>query len=143
MAKNLLVGWSCFPIKNRARKIWKATPLCLFWAVWMERNRIVFDDVPFSLSRQKTSFVSLLVYRVGGVLYCKNSFVHSIDFLVDGRFFDLFCIGQVPPCVYPLYTMRFLGSLFLFVSIFLLSFPIKKKSLESSNILNLLKHCFQ
>ena len=33
------------------------------------------------------------------MLYCKNSFVHSIDFLVGGRFFALFCIGQVPPCI--------------------------------------------
>ena len=67
LAKDLLLGWSCFPIRKRAKKIWKAAPLCLFWAVWMERNRIVFDDVPFSLSRLKTSFVSMLVSWAGSI----------------------------------------------------------------------------
>ena len=43
LAKDLILGWSCLPIRKRARKLWKTTPLCLFWAIWMERNRIVFD----------------------------------------------------------------------------------------------------
>ena len=67
LAKDRLLGWSCFPIRKRARKIWKAAPLCLLWAVWMEMNYIVFDDVPFSLLRLKTSFVSMLVSWVRSI----------------------------------------------------------------------------
>ena len=33
----------------------------------MKMNRIVFDDVPFSLLRLKTSFVSMLVSWVGSI----------------------------------------------------------------------------
>ena len=38
-------------------KVWKAAPLCLFWAVWMERNKIAFDNEDFSVHRLKNSFV--------------------------------------------------------------------------------------
>ena len=77
LAKDLLLGWSCFPIRKRARRIWKATPLCLFWAVWLERNRIGFDDMPFSLSRLKTSFVSMLV-SWGGSIELEECFIVKI-----------------------------------------------------------------
>ena len=30
LAKDLLLGWSCFSIRKKARMIWKAAPLCLF-----------------------------------------------------------------------------------------------------------------
>ena len=33
------------------------------------------------------------------MLSCKNYFVYSLDFLLGGRFFALFCIDQVPPCI--------------------------------------------
>ena len=34
-----------------------ATPLCLFWSIWRERNKIAFDDERCSVHRLKTSFV--------------------------------------------------------------------------------------
>ena len=61
LLKDLFLGWTVFPIKKRARKLWRTAPLGLLWAIWKERNRIVFDDVPLSLSRLKSSFVSLLI----------------------------------------------------------------------------------
>ena len=42
---------------KKRRKVWKAASLCLFWAVWMERNRIAFDNEDFSVHRLKNSFV--------------------------------------------------------------------------------------
>ena len=65
LAKDLILGWSCFSIKKRARKLWRAIPFCLFWVIWKERNWIIFEDVPFSLSRLKTSFASMLVSWAG------------------------------------------------------------------------------
>ena len=55
-AKEFLKGWSYPTIRKMA------APLCLFWAIWRERNRIVFDNVDFSFSRLKTSFISRFVY---------------------------------------------------------------------------------
>ena len=26
------------------KKAWNATPLCLFWTLWKERNRRIFED---------------------------------------------------------------------------------------------------
>ena len=34
-----------------------AAPLCLFWSIWRERNRIAFDDERCSVHRLKASFV--------------------------------------------------------------------------------------
>ena len=45
---------------RKRRKVWKAAPLCLFWAVWKERNRIAFDNEEFSIHRLKNSFVCYL-----------------------------------------------------------------------------------
>lgn len=33
------------------------TQLYLFWAIWMERDRLVFDNGDFSFHRLKNSFV--------------------------------------------------------------------------------------
>ena len=55
--QDLFLGWSVFPIRKRARKLWRAAPLCLIWAIWKERNCVVFDNMYFSL---KSSFVSML-----------------------------------------------------------------------------------
>ena len=42
-------------------------PICLLWAIWKERNLIVFEDVFFSITRLKSSFVSMLLSWAGGM----------------------------------------------------------------------------
>ena len=42
---------------KKHRKVWWAIPLCLFWTVWKERNRIVFDNEVLSIQRLKNSFI--------------------------------------------------------------------------------------
>ena len=37
--------------------MWKVAPLCIFWVVWKERNRIAFDNEKISMNRLKNSFV--------------------------------------------------------------------------------------
>ena len=60
-AKDLLESWSCATIRKKAKKSWMAAPLFLFWAIWSERNRIVFDNERFSMTRLITSFISMFV----------------------------------------------------------------------------------
>ena len=57
LANDLLISWKVAPIKKPKRKIWFAAPLHLFWAIWKERNTIVFENADFSLPRLKNSFV--------------------------------------------------------------------------------------
>ena len=37
----------------------------LLWAIWKERNRGIFHDIPLSVDRLKLSFISSLYSRVG------------------------------------------------------------------------------
>ena len=42
---------------KKRRKAWLAAPLCLFWTIWKERNRIAFVNEDFSIQMMKNSFV--------------------------------------------------------------------------------------
>ena len=46
-----------FNTGKKRRKVWKVAPLCLFWQVWKERNKIAFDNEELSIHRLKNSFV--------------------------------------------------------------------------------------
>ena len=37
--------------------MWKSVPPCIFWTVWMERNRIAFRDGIVDVQKIKLSFV--------------------------------------------------------------------------------------
>ena len=50
--KDLLQSWLHFPVRKKAKSIWRAIPLILFWAIWEERNRVIFEDATFSTLRQ-------------------------------------------------------------------------------------------
>ena len=66
--KDLMLGWIHLPLRKKYSKLWKAAPLCLLWAIWKERNNVIFEDDCFFLSRLK-SFLSL---------YCKTSVLHYL-----------------------------------------------------------------
>ena len=55
--KEVLLGWHGLFIGKKRRKIRRTTPLCLFWAVWKERNKIAFENEEFSIQRLKYFFV--------------------------------------------------------------------------------------
>ena len=40
--KETLLGWNDSFVGKKCQKVWKAVPLCLFWMVWKERNKIAF-----------------------------------------------------------------------------------------------------
>ena len=57
IVRDTLLGWLA-PLKDKKRsKVWRAAPLCLFWTVWKERNRIVFENEVLSIQRLKNSFL--------------------------------------------------------------------------------------
>ena len=58
LVKDTLSGWCGFNLGKKRRKVWKAAPLCIFWAVWKERNMIAFDNKELSIHRLKNSFVT-------------------------------------------------------------------------------------
>ena len=55
-----------------------AAPLNLIWAIWKERNGVIFEEDVFSLSRLKTSFVSALISWVGLIANGEHFFVRIL-----------------------------------------------------------------
>ena len=53
--KDALAGWKGPPSRKSLKKVWMATPLCLFWTIWRERNGAVFEDRMPSTQRMKNS----------------------------------------------------------------------------------------
>ena len=45
-------------VGKKRKRVWRASPMCLFWMVWKERNKIAFESDKFSIQRLKFSFVS-------------------------------------------------------------------------------------
>ena len=104
LAKGPDFGMELFLYKKESKKDLEGCTSPFILGNWMRRNHIVFDDMPFSLSMLKTSFVSILVSWARSIELEECSiirflFMHYIGFLMGGRFFPLFCIGQVPPCI--------------------------------------------
>ena len=55
----LFCWWGPFVGKKR-KKIWKSIPLCIFWTVWKERNRLAFRGGSLAIQTLKNSFVCSL-----------------------------------------------------------------------------------
>ncbi|RVW79591.1 putative ribonuclease H protein [Vitis vinifera] len=49
--KEVLASWRGSFVERKGKKIWDAIPLCIFWTVWKERNRLAFrgGEEAFSL----------------------------------------------------------------------------------------------
>ena len=63
-------------------KTWRAAPLCLFWTVWKERNRIVFDNEALLIQRLKNSFVCNLFSWTKSCLDGESrSLINFVDWL--------------------------------------------------------------
>ena len=55
-----MIGWKGPFARKILKKIWMAAPICIFWTIWREGNRVVFEDVVPSAIRMKNSFVLAL-----------------------------------------------------------------------------------
>ena len=71
LTKYLIQSWIHFPVRKKAKAIWRAAPLLLFWAIWKKRNIIIFQDAIFSPLRLK-----LLVIRS---LFTWGGFIPKVD----------------------------------------------------------------
>ena len=45
---------------KKRKKIWTATPSCLFWALWRARNRLALENEATTAQRIKINFISNL-----------------------------------------------------------------------------------
>ena len=79
--KDWIFGWINFPVTKSERKAWRAAPFCLFWAIWKERNRVVFENEEFSLHRLRSAFVYSFCSWVGAVVN-SDSFVANLSTLL-------------------------------------------------------------
>ena len=58
-------------------------PLCIFWTLWQERNKIEFEGVDISINMMKSTFLSNLWCWVN--MYCAERPRSLIDFFgLDG-----------------------------------------------------------
>ena len=54
LVKELIMGWVQLPLKKKEAKLWRAALLCFLWAIWIERNKVVFEDMQFLFDRLKS-----------------------------------------------------------------------------------------
>ena len=57
LVRETLLGWYGSFVGKKRQKVWKTVPLCLFWMIWKEINRIAFENEEFLIQRMKNSFV--------------------------------------------------------------------------------------
>ena len=57
IVKETLISWRGSFVGKKRKKIWKSVPLCIFWMVWKERNRLAFRGGVVNIQRLKSSFV--------------------------------------------------------------------------------------
>ena len=79
--RQLLLAWQSASVGKQRKRVWMATPLCIFWTLWMERNMVVFENEVPSAHRMKSFFLFSL---------WSWAKLYSVDnFLTWMGFFDL------------------------------------------------------
>ena len=55
--RNLLLEWKIKGLEKKRGVVWKMAPICLFWCIWGERNRRVFQEEEKSDTSLKNLFL--------------------------------------------------------------------------------------
>ncbi|KAJ9709030.1 hypothetical protein PVL29_000829 [Vitis rotundifolia] len=55
--KEVLWSWRGSFVGRKRKRIWNSIPLCIFWTVWKERNRLAFRGGHLDTQKLKNSFV--------------------------------------------------------------------------------------
>ena len=76
---DLMVGYQLFLV-GRKQKIYGRWHSLVFsgWAIWKERNRVVFDNDNFSLDRLKNSFITFLTSWAGLIYEGEYSIINLL-----------------------------------------------------------------
>ena len=56
----ILLAWQSTSVGKKWKRVWMAAPLCIFWTLWLERNRVVFENEAPSAHRMKSFFLFTL-----------------------------------------------------------------------------------
>ena len=122
-------------------KVWKAAPLCLFWAVWKERNRISFENEELSIHRLKNSFVCNIWFWTKSVVNeGPLPLISFFDWLGSSWGLVIFCIPSsfcsclLAPLVYICFWVSLKVPVFL-IYIFSVCLLIKKNSFYKLQLL--------
>ena len=84
LIKDWFFGWNNFPLRKSERKAWRAAPFCLFWAIWKERNRVVFEIEEFSLNKLRSAFVYSFCSSTGTIVNSDSFVANLIVLLATG-----------------------------------------------------------
>ena len=76
-----LLSWHSCSVRKRRKKAWDVAPLCLFWAIWKERNRKAFENVELSNQELKSSFLRNFLEWTKGLGLEPLSMIDFIDWL--------------------------------------------------------------
>ena len=55
--KEVLISWKGSFVGKKRKKVWDSIPLCIFWMVWKERNRLAFKGGVLNIQKLKNFFV--------------------------------------------------------------------------------------
>ena len=58
--RQLLLAWQSASVGKKRKRVWMAAPLCIFWTLWKERNRVAFENEVPSAHRMKSVFLFTL-----------------------------------------------------------------------------------
>ena len=72
-----LLTWQSANVRKKHKRVWMAASLCLFWTLWKERNRAIFENEAPSAYRMKSTFLFTLW------LWTKLYSVDNLDSLVE------------------------------------------------------------
>ena len=75
------VGMGNFSYQEESKENLEGSPPSLFWAIWKERNRIIFENECFSSSRLKHSFINYLFAWVGLIYEGDHSIVRLLSLI--------------------------------------------------------------
>ena len=58
--RQLLLAWQSASVDKKRKRVWLAGPLCIFWTLWMEMNKVAFENEALSTHRMKSIFLFTL-----------------------------------------------------------------------------------
>ena len=83
LVRETLLSWHGSFVGNKRKKVWRATPLHIFWTVWKTRNRLAFKDDELSIQRLKYSFLFSLWFEAKlFIVECPITIVNFIDWFL-------------------------------------------------------------